>query len=417
MNVTWPSYCFNKAGDAIALKEDPVYRYDKLSRAELTRILVEAHNLLQVAEEDDPQRMLYDLHLHKVELEIQNQDLRDSRLALEEARDRYADLYDFSPAGYLTLDKKGIIQNLNLTAATMLGRERSRLLGKPLVSFLTPACHGALYEHLRRAFSNDDQTTGILELRCGREGTVREIRLDSRVQIDSQGGKSCLTILVDVSEQRRKEQALRETLIREVHHRIKNHLQGVMGLLNMCRRDDMEPDAIVDKTIRQVSTIATVYGLQSHTNENPVRLSDLLRACVDLYGYTSPIDANYLQMDDCRGYLAQENSVPIALVINELMSNAVKHRPETAADQPIQVKLSSDGNRYRLRIGNPSVGLPPDFDFGSGAGLGMGLELLRALLPTQGADLSLSQKDGMVYSELVLEPPVLWIDHPQGRQC
>ena len=383
-------------------------RYDKLSRSELTRMLVEAQDLLQVADQDDPQRMLYDLHLHKVELEIQNQDLRDSRQALEEARDRYAELYDFSPVGYLTLDKQGVIHNLNLTAAALLGRERSRLLGKPLMPFVTPEYRSALYDHIRRAFSDEGQITGTLELQCGPERTVREFRLDSRLQIDFQGGENCLTTLVDVSDERRKEQALRETLVREVHHRIKNHLQGIMGLLNVCRRDGIATDAILDKAINQVSTIATVYGLQSHSEEHHVRLSELLRACVDLYGHNKLIDANYLTADDERDCLVRKDSVPIALVINELMANAVKHSPEAAADQPISVTLSNEGNRYSLRISNPSGGLPPGFDFGSGTGLGTGLELLSTLLPTEGAEFSLIQENGAAIAILVLEPPVLW---------
>ncbi len=82
------------------------------------------------------QQLLHELHVYQIELEIQNRDLRDSQQQLEEARDRYADLYDFAPVGYLTLDDKGNIININLRGAAVLGRERGRLIGVPLLPHL-----------------------------------------------------------------------------------------------------------------------------------------------------------------------------------------------------------------------------------------------------------------------------------------
>jgi PAS domain-containing protein len=82
----------------------------------------EAHSLLQ------------ELQIHQVELEMQNEQLGHTQAELETALTRYTDLYDFAPVAYLTLDNRGWVLQANLTAARLLGTERSRLVQQPLAS-------------------------------------------------------------------------------------------------------------------------------------------------------------------------------------------------------------------------------------------------------------------------------------------
>jgi PAS domain-containing protein len=81
-----------------------------------------------VEEKAELQKLLHELRVHQYELEQQNRQLRETQASLEESRARYADLYDYAPLAYLTFDVHGVIRELNLTAATMLGRERLELL-------------------------------------------------------------------------------------------------------------------------------------------------------------------------------------------------------------------------------------------------------------------------------------------------
>lgn len=74
------------------------------------------------------EEMLHELQVHHIELEMQNEELRRAQLALEAARDRYVDLYEFAPVGYLTVSHEAQINSINLTGSAMLGEDRKKLI-------------------------------------------------------------------------------------------------------------------------------------------------------------------------------------------------------------------------------------------------------------------------------------------------
>jgi PAS domain S-box-containing protein len=84
----------------------------------------------------DMQRLVHELQVHQIELEMQNEELRESRAQVEAGLERYTDLYDFAPVGYLTLGRDGAIRQANLTAAQLLGVDRARLPGRRFELFI-----------------------------------------------------------------------------------------------------------------------------------------------------------------------------------------------------------------------------------------------------------------------------------------
>ena len=83
-----------------------------------------------------PEELLHELQVHQIELEMQNEAMRQAQVQLEESRDRYVDLYEFAPIGYLTLSLDGLIEQINLTGASLLGVDRRKLLRRRFVTYI-----------------------------------------------------------------------------------------------------------------------------------------------------------------------------------------------------------------------------------------------------------------------------------------
>ena len=96
--------------------------------------------------------LLHELQVHQIELEMQNEELRRAQEELEASRARYFDLYDLAPVGYFTLSEQGLILEANLTAARLLGVERSALVKQPLSRFILPEDQDIYYRHRKQLF-------------------------------------------------------------------------------------------------------------------------------------------------------------------------------------------------------------------------------------------------------------------------
>jgi len=101
----------------------------------------------------DTQRVLHELQVHQVELEMQNAELQEARGRMESLLEKYTDLYDFAPVGYLSLDEAGRILEVNLTGALLLGLGRAHLLNRHLPSFIVPESRVIFLAFLKRVFS------------------------------------------------------------------------------------------------------------------------------------------------------------------------------------------------------------------------------------------------------------------------
>jgi PAS domain S-box-containing protein len=153
-------------------------------------------------------RLIHELRVHQIELEMQNEELRLSQTQLEESRSKYADLYDFAPVGYLTIDHTGRILEANLTAATLLGMERGKLLKRFFSRFLGEADRWILRRFLEKP---TDQQEMKEEFHLISKSERRAVLLNILYVRDAKGGGRYRLAITDITERKQAEEALRES--------------------------------------------------------------------------------------------------------------------------------------------------------------------------------------------------------------
>ena len=166
------------------------------------RALAEAeeHRARKQAEADE-QRLLQELQVHQIELEMQNEELKRAQNEAETERKRYRDLYDFSPVGYFTLDSYGVIHQANLTGARMFGVGRSRLTGQQFRCHLLDESYPTFNSFLRKTFEGEYVAScEVSLLKVKREEPTRFVHLSARLSEDR---KDCLLAMIDITDRKR----------------------------------------------------------------------------------------------------------------------------------------------------------------------------------------------------------------------
>jgi len=237
------------------------------SRADLRRL---AESQLKARQEkagtppprtaDDDRRLLHELRVHQIELEMQNDELTQARNAAEEALRQLADLYDHAPVGYVNLDREGNVRTLNLPAARLLGGERARLVGRPLESLVQRTSRRALTALVDEALATGEKTVATLALLAEGEES-RHFQVEA---VASETRQECRLALVDVTAAKRTELE-RERLItqlRAAQAEVKT-LRGLLPICSSCKkiRDDEGEWRPVENYIQTRTEATFTHGM------------------------------------------------------------------------------------------------------------------------------------------------------------
>ena len=214
-----------------------------------------------------------------------------------------------------------------------------------------------------------------------------------------------LLLLRDVSDLRRRDRLLlsKDTTIREIHHRVKNNLQTISSLLRLQARR-VEPGAgrlALEEAERRIRSIALVHEVLSRDVGSQVAFNEILHWLVRMAseGLPSPDRPVRFDVVGDSGELAAEVATPLAVVLTELLQNAVEHAfPEDdphPADASVVIELENDGLLLHVRVRDNGVGLAPGFSVDSTESLG--LSIVRNLVTTQmGGTIEMHSDDGTV---------------------
>ncbi len=204
------------------------------------------------------------------------------------------------------------------------------------------------------------------------------------------------------------EAAHRNALVREVHHRIKNNLQGITGLLRQFAAVHPETREPLNQAISQVRSVAVLHGLQGRKSMDTVRLCELTSAIADDVQavWQVPIHVD-IPPQWVAGVVAENEAVPMALVINELIVNAVKHGGKAHGQVQVRLRKGERPEVILVAIENtgelrPTADATPDQH--------IGLHLVSSLMPRHGVTLTREQCCTTVITRLHVEPPVVTLE-------
>ncbi len=352
---------------------------------------------------------------------------RQAEARIEEAQASLQRIIEAAPMAITVRDARTLkILQANRVAARSVDRTIDQLVGRSPEDIFPPELAAQRRLDMEQALRASTVTQR--DYQSPMNGDVRV--WDARYLPLAAPGKSpdqLLLVATDVTEQRAAVQAKfdeaiaqREMLVKEVHHRIKNNLQGVAGLLQQIASRKPEMASAMSEVVGQVQAIAQVYGLQVGAG-GPLQVTGVVEAIAGSVQRTFGHSIAFAVQGDQpeQWVLPEAESIPIALTLNELLTNAVKHSAahhqaaEPAVPEPpaVDCTLVCGGDGVRIVIRNIAR-LPADFNLTRVPGSVSGLGLVRALLPRRCAQLSIEQSgDHVVATVSIVAPGVVNAAH------
>ncbi|MCL4466454.1 MAG: sensor histidine kinase [Chloroflexi bacterium] len=191
-------------------------------------------------------------------------------------------------------------------------------------------------------------------------------------------------VIQDVTEERHKEQELRikSTMIQEIHHRVKNNLQTIAALLRLQARRTTSPDVadLLQQTIHRILSIAVVHEFLSYDESSIVNLREVMQRIVNevTQGILDPVKRFRFAFEGEDVLLPAQQATSCALIVNELLQNAVEHGFANRSEGLVRIRLAEEGEGYVLEIADDGEGLSPGFDTNHDGSLG--LQIVRTLV-------------------------------------
>ena len=350
--------------------------------------------------EADLRRLLHELQVHQIELELQNEELQRAHADAETLLMKYTALYDFAPTSYFTLDRAGTIRGLNLAGASLLGTERSKLLNRRFDLLIAAEKRPAFTAFLSHAFESG--TKEVCETLLQQEGNPP--RWVWIAACEAVSGPECRLTVVDVTG-RKTAESDRARLERQVQAASEREQQCIGESLqeDLCQRLAAieAATAALAKALKRKerpdSSLADDIAAQAHESlEHARRFADMLQPVSLLeQGLVAAIGHLAAHVQESSGircdfkgedlpHIAAAEAIHLYRIAQEAVDNAVQH----AAASQIDVGLSRNGRSFTLTIADDGSGMVERSD----EGLGLGLQIMRYRSDLLGAALTIQSK-------------------------
>jgi PAS domain S-box-containing protein len=268
---------------------------------------------------DEMQRLVQELQIQKIELEMQNWELYEAQQQLKTSRDYYADLYDFAPVGDVSMDEHGVIGEINLAGAVLLGMERSRLLGQPFTRYLAQDDRQIFLGHLRQC----RQTEGTLSMEVsliGKGGISIPAQLSSIAAQDVESHTLVYrSTITDITERKqlenklRREQAELEERVRQRTRELYESTAELQSEVEKRKKTEKKLQQLLRRIVQTQEDERRHISLELHDHVGQqltaLRLSIeifLREGKVPLGGFIGDLQGRIRQLDATVDFLARE---------------------------------------------------------------------------------------------------------------
>ena len=362
---------------------------------------------------EETRHVLHELHVHQIELEMQNEELRRAQEALEALRARYFDLYDLAPVGYFVLSEKGMILEANLTASTLLGVERGVFLKTPITRYIFPEDQDIYYRRHKQLLETGAPQACELRL-LKNDGSTFWARMEAAAATSDEGEPLCRATVSDITERKRAEEAAgaalreKEILLREIHHRVKNNMQVISSLISLQSEHIMDGEArrMLKEGQLRIRSMALVHEkLYQSRALSKIDFGGYLRSLSTQLFQFFKVDAGKIRLEtNLEEVLLDVNSaVPCGLLANELITNALKHAFPGDRTGTVRIRLHRrDDGAVELRVADDGVGIPETVDVDHTESLG--LQIVSLLVGQIDGALQLDGKNGAAFTIVFREP-------------
>ena len=345
--------------------------------------------------------------MHQIELEMQNEELVQSRTQVEAGLRQYTDLYDFAPVGYFTLALDGAIRQVNLAGANLLGIERGTLIKRRFGVFIADESRPIFNVFLENVFSTSGSKKNC-EVALLKDGAAL---IWIYIEAITEDGQECRAVVSDITERKQAEELIRnalrekEILLKEVNHRVKNNLTILIGLIKMQENktsDEGSKDLLKELEGRIRSMAQVHQSLYSSESLSRVNLQNYIQTmCANIHDQFGTNCDVFLSVQAAEVNVGPDIAISLGLILNELITNAYKHgfsenKPSSGAARcEINVNASRNGDELTVTVANNGVGLPADLDWEKSESLG--LQLVKMLIKQINGSIELNRSTGTAF--------------------
>lgn len=332
-------------------------------------------------------------------------DAQAAQSEAEKAEMRFRRAIDAAPNGMMMVNRHGIISLINDEIERMFRYSRDELVGKPLET-LVPERYRKAHPILREEFFCRPEARpmgkgrNLFALRKDGSEFPVEIGLNP---VETDEGVFVLSSVVDITERTEAENFIRrslkekELLLREIHHRVKNNMQIISSLLRLQSGsiDNEDARALLKESEQRVRSMAKLherlYQSDSFTEiDFRTYAHDLASELHRTYSIANRKIGLDLSIDDLA--LGLDQAIPCGLILNELISNAMKHAFCDAIDGVLCVRCAVEGELVKLEVSDNGCGLPEDFNSSKSSSLGF--QIVETLTKQLGGSLSVNSESG-----------------------